>query len=92
MDEIGYGLLDRTMIHRLTEQWHYGGIGVIVVHLHGNVSASVHETLTGWMNDQRRLIWRYRMENDFFYFLQRGKSEEQLDRLIKPGGEDCRNG
>ncbi|MBO7744257.1 GGDEF domain-containing protein [Paenibacillus sp. MWE-103] len=82
MDEIGYGLLDRTMIHRLTEQWHYGGIGVIVVQLHGGPSASVYEALTGWMNEQRRLVWRYRMENDFFYFLQRGKSDEQLDKLV----------
>ncbi|WP_258171438.1 GGDEF domain-containing protein [Paenibacillus sp. R14(2021)] len=80
---MGYGLLDRTMIHRLTEQWHYGGIGVIVVHVSGNTSASVLEALTEWMNEQRRLVWRYRMENDFFYFLQRGKSEDKLDKLIK---------
>ncbi|QHT62293.1 GGDEF domain-containing protein [Paenibacillus lycopersici] len=81
MDEIGYGLLDRTMINRLTDQWHYGGIGVIVAHLHGQPSASAHEAMQSWMNDQQRLIWRYRMENDFYFFLQRGKSEEQLDKL-----------
>lgn len=90
VDEIGYGLLDRTMISRLTEHWHYGGIGVVIVHLQGNASSSVHETLQDWMNDQRRLIWRYRMENDFYYFLQRGKSEEQLDKLVRRATETLR--
>ncbi|MBM7564092.1 diguanylate cyclase (GGDEF)-like protein [Paenibacillus sacheonensis] len=71
------------MINRLMEQWHHGGIGVIIVHLYGNSPSVAYEALTGWMNEQRRLIWRYRMETDFFYFLQRGKSEEQLDKLIR---------
>ncbi|QHW33936.1 GGDEF domain-containing protein [Paenibacillus rhizovicinus] len=90
MDEIGYGLLDRTMINRLTEQWHYGGIGVIIVHVQGHPSASVHEVMLDWMKDQRRVAWRYRMENDFYYFLQRGKSEEQLEKLTKRAVEGLR--
>ncbi|MBW7457093.1 GGDEF domain-containing protein [Paenibacillus sepulcri] len=82
MDDIGYGLLDRTMIHRITERWHHGGIGVIIMHLPVS-GAAVLEALQTWVTEQKRLIWRYRMESDFFFFFQRSKSDERLDLLLE---------
>ncbi|REE78884.1 diguanylate cyclase (GGDEF)-like protein [Paenibacillus taihuensis] len=84
MDEIGYGLLDRTMIQRLRERSGSGGIGIIIAQLSAAVPLSVQEAMAGWVMQQRGLVWRYRMENDYFFFLQRGgKSEEKLDKLLR---------
>ncbi|QYR23283.1 GGDEF domain-containing protein [Paenibacillus sp. sptzw28] len=88
MDEIGYGLLDRTMIHRITERWHQGGIGVIILHLTVQ-RAFVMDALQSWASGQP-LIWRYRMENDYFFFLQREKAGERLDMLVDKATETLR--
>ncbi|WP_164545691.1 GGDEF domain-containing protein [Paenibacillus albus] len=84
MDEVGYGLLDRTMIQRLRERLFSGGIGIIIAHLSAIVPLSVQEAMSEWVVEQRGLVWRYKMENDYFFFLQRGgKSEAKLDKLLR---------
>lgn len=84
MDEIGYGLLDRAMIQRLRERSGSGGIGIIIAQLSEAAPLSVQEAMSEWVMEQRGLVWRYRMENDYYFFLQRGgKSEEKLDKLLR---------
>ncbi|SEM61791.1 hypothetical protein [Paenibacillus sp. OV219] len=84
MDEIGYGLLDRTMIQHLRERSGSGGIGIIIAHVSAAMPLPVQDAMSEWVMQQRGLIWRYRMENDYFFFLQRvGKSEEKLDKLLR---------
>ena len=33
VDEIGYGLISRALIHRTTEEWQRGGVGVVFLRL-----------------------------------------------------------
>ncbi|WP_125653389.1 GGDEF domain-containing protein [Paenibacillus baekrokdamisoli] len=78
------------MIQRITENWHQGGLGVIIVHL-PEVGASALEALQAWSADQQRLVWRYRMESDFFFFLKREKNDERLDKLVDKSVESLRS-
>jgi GGDEF domain-containing protein len=90
VDEIGYGLLDRKMIQRITENWHQGGLGVILVHLPGG-GASALEALQQWAAERPGLVWRYRMESDFYFFLKREKFDERLEKLIVKSSESLRS-
>lgn len=89
-EEIGYGLLDRKMIQRITENWHHRGLGVIIVHLPEG-GAFALEALQLWAAEQPRLVWRYRMESDFYFFLKREKSDERLDRLTEKAADSLRS-
>ena len=90
MDEIGYGLLDRKMIQRITENWHQGGLGVILVHLPEG-GASALEALQQWAAERPGLVWRYRMESDFYFFLKREKFDERLEKLTVKSAESLRS-
>ncbi|MBW7476656.1 GGDEF domain-containing protein [Paenibacillus oenotherae] len=81
MEDIGYGLLDRAMIHQITERWRHGGIGIIVLQLR-HVNAASLEAVQLWESQQTRLFWRYRMENDYFFFLNRMKSDRQMKLIL----------
>ncbi|UVI28486.1 GGDEF domain-containing protein [Paenibacillus spongiae] len=77
MDEIGFGLLDRNMLHVLTERGHKNGIGVIAVQVHAG-HAEARERLQNWSDEQNDIIWRYRIDHEYYYFLQGGKSAQKL--------------
>lgn len=81
MEDIGYGLLDRKMIQQITERWRQGGIGIIVLQLH-HVNAASLEAVQSWVSQQTRLFWRYRMENDYYFFLTRSKSDRRMGLLL----------
>ncbi|MBP3961629.1 hypothetical protein [Paenibacillus lignilyticus] len=72
MNEISYGLLDKTMLHRLQESWHHDGIGVIALQLLQGTPAAVDEVLNEWVNEQDGLVWNSTMGDDRFYFLACG--------------------
>ncbi|MFC5649137.1 GGDEF domain-containing protein [Paenibacillus solisilvae] len=44
-----------------------------------------------WAAEQRRLVWRYRMESDFFFFLKLQKSDERVDKLTAKAVESLRS-
>ncbi|WP_308635014.1 GGDEF domain-containing protein [Paenibacillus silvisoli] len=86
MDEIGYGLLDKAMLHRLTERWHQGGIGIIALQLLGGTPAAAQEAITDWMREQRSIVWHYRMGTDRYFFFERtGSTEDRLEKLLRKG-------
>ncbi|CAH1206405.1 hypothetical protein PAECIP111893_02542 [Paenibacillus plantiphilus] len=82
MEDIGYGLLDRNMIQQVTERWRHGGIGIVVLQLR-HVNAAALDAVQLWMSQQSRLFWRYRMENEYFFFLCRIKSDRQMGLILK---------
>ncbi|MFB9330127.1 GGDEF domain-containing protein [Paenibacillus aurantiacus] len=89
MGESGYGLLDRTLMEKITERWHHGGVGVILLHVERAGSAEL-SALRQWMERERRLFWHYRMDHDHYFLLGRQREDVRLDRLIVQSTESLR--
>ncbi|MFC4099715.1 GGDEF domain-containing protein [Paenibacillus xanthanilyticus] len=89
MEEIGYGLLDRTLMEKITERWHHGGVGVILLHIDraGNDELAA---IRHWMEQERRLFWQYRMNHDYYFLLGRQREDVRLDRLIAQSAKALR--
>ncbi|SFS56762.1 GGDEF domain-containing protein [Paenibacillus sp. BC26] len=86
MNEISYGLLDKTMLHRLQESWHQDGIGVIALQLLQGTPAAVDEVLNEWVSVQDGLVWHSTMGDDRFYFLACGLSgATELESRLRLG-------
>ncbi|MFC4779634.1 GGDEF domain-containing protein [Paenibacillus sp. GCM10023252] len=80
MDEIGYGLLNREMIRRVTELWHQGGAAILYLHLQSG-SGAVDAALQEWEGEQAQLIWKQRLDNEYFYLLMRRRGDSRLEML-----------
>ncbi|SDX16040.1 GGDEF domain-containing protein [Paenibacillus sp. CF384] len=91
MNEISYGLLDKTMLHRLQENWHQGGIGVIALQLLQGTPVSVVEVLDEWVMEQEGLIWHSTMGDDRFYFLACGLgASKELELRLQVGIDELK--
>ncbi|WP_181438645.1 GGDEF domain-containing protein [Paenibacillus sambharensis] len=89
MGEIGFGLLDREMVRRITERWHQGGVGVLYVQLQDATETIVH-SLGDWAQEEKRIFWHCRMNREYFFFLNRKLGGERLEDLLNSTAQELR--
>ncbi|CAM4321094.1 GGDEF domain-containing protein [Paenibacillus tarimensis] len=90
MGEIGFGLLDREMVRRITERWHEGGVGVLYVQLQDATETVLH-SLGAWAQEERRIFWHCRMNREYFFFLNRKLGGERLEALLHSTVQELRD-
>lgn len=81
VDEIGYGLISRALIHRTTEEWQRGGVGVLYLRLPDGTEEAA-QVLKDWTRGEPRVYWYARMGSDYVFFLRRLEPREKLDALL----------
>ncbi|MDQ0058806.1 GGDEF domain-containing protein [Paenibacillus harenae] len=86
MEEIGYGLFNRDMIRGIKERWNNGGISAIYVRIDSGQSAA-ESSLLLWESDQKRLFWRLRLENEYYYLLARQSGDPPIEQVAQLAAE-----
>ncbi|WP_337099070.1 GGDEF domain-containing protein [Paenibacillus sp. YIM B09110] len=90
MEEIGYGLFNRDMIRSIKERWNNGGIGAIYIRIDSG-QAAAEPSLLLWESDQRRMFWRLRLENEYYYLLARQTGDQPIEQLAQAAAEQLNN-
>lgn len=82
MDEVGYGLLDRELLRRVSEEIGSKdvGVGVIYVQMPRGSETPV-DGLTIWTKTEKRIFWHCRMHPDYFFFVRSERRDGHRDAL-----------
>ncbi len=89
VDEIGYGLINRELIHRTTAEWQHGSVGVLYLRLPDGTDAAA-QVLKEWTHGEPRVYWYARMGSDYVFFLRRLEPREKMDALLAIALADIR--
>jgi diguanylate cyclase (GGDEF)-like protein len=81
VDDIGYGLISRELIHRTTGEWHRGGIGVLYLRLTVGTDAAA-QVIKEWTHSEPRMYWYAHMGSEYVFFLRRLNRHEKLEALM----------